>query len=127
MSQTLGHRSWNACGAPGPHRIGVPGRGRLGGAQRGIAGTGAVGLHGLLAYGMLRHMDVEDRVPYPALARAGRMSVDLLAMDHRAIAGLEREVALAEDALSQGGLEPENRRKLVRTRCTAWRCWSTWT
>ena len=61
-------------------------------------------------------MDVEDRVLYPALARAeGQMSVDLLAIDHRAIAGLEREVALAEAAFSHGGLAPEDRRRLVRT------------
>jgi iron-sulfur cluster repair protein YtfE (RIC family) len=75
-----------------------------------------VELHGLLAHGMLRHMDVEDRVLYPALARVeGQMSVDLLAIDHRSIAGLEREVALAEAALSHGGLAPEGRRRLVRT------------
>ena len=75
-----------------------------------------VELHGLLAHGLLRHMDVEDRVLYPALARAeGQMSVDLLAIDHRTIAGLEREVALAEAALSNGDLAPEDRRRLVRT------------
>jgi iron-sulfur cluster repair protein YtfE (RIC family) len=73
-------------------------------------------LHELLAHGMLRHMAVEDRVLYPALARAeGQMSADLLAMDHRKIAGLEREVALAENTLSQGGLAPSERRTLVRT------------
>jgi iron-sulfur cluster repair protein YtfE (RIC family) len=73
-------------------------------------------LHGLLAHGLLRHMDVEDRVLYPALARAeGPMSVDLLAADHRAIARLEREVALAETAVSHRGLGPDERRKLVRT------------
>jgi iron-sulfur cluster repair protein YtfE (RIC family) len=73
-------------------------------------------LHGLLAHGLLQHMDVEDRVLYPALARAeGQMSVDLLAADHRAIARLEREVALAETAVSQRGLEPDERRKLIRT------------
>jgi iron-sulfur cluster repair protein YtfE (RIC family) len=101
-------------------------RGRIASACRATADSAAldepslhrelVELHGLLAHGMLRHMDVEDRVLYPALARAeGQMSVDLLAIDHRAIAGLEREVALAEAALSDGGLAPEDRRRLVRT------------
>ncbi|HEY5905530.1 MAG TPA: hemerythrin domain-containing protein [Actinomycetota bacterium] len=101
-------------------------RGRIASACRATADSAAtddpslhrelVELHGLLAHGLLRHMDVEDRVLYPALARAeGQMSVDLLAIDHRAIAGLEREVALAEGALSNGDLAPEDRRRLVRT------------
>ena len=73
-------------------------------------------VHAMLAHSMLRHMEVEDRVLYPAIARAeGRMSVELLAMDHRTIAGLEREVAQAERALSQGGLGPDERHTLVRT------------
>lgn len=73
-------------------------------------------LHRLLSHGLLRHMDVEDRVLYPVLARAeGQMSVDLLAMDHRAISELERDVAVAEHALSDGGLDPEQRRRLVRS------------
>jgi len=73
-------------------------------------------LHALLSHGLLRHMAVEDRVLYPALARAeGQMSVDLLAMDHREIADMEREVAGAEEALSHGELSPAERRRLTHT------------
>lgn len=101
-------------------------RGRIASACRAAADAAAldeaslrgelVTLHGLLAHDLLHHMAVEDRVLYPALARAeGQMSVDLLSMDHRAIAGLEREIATAEERLTRGGLPPDERLGLVRT------------
>jgi iron-sulfur cluster repair protein YtfE (RIC family) len=74
-----------------------------------------VELHGLLAHDLLHHMAVEERVLYPALARAeGQMIVELLSADHRAIAGLEREIATVEETLSSGGLAPDERLGLVR-------------
>jgi iron-sulfur cluster repair protein YtfE (RIC family) len=73
-------------------------------------------LHALLSHGVLRHMAVEERVLYPALARTeGQMSVELMTTDHRTIADLEREVARADEALSHDGLTPAQRRQLVRT------------
>ena len=42
------------------------------------------------------------------------MTVDLRSMDHRAIAGLEREITVAEEVLALAGLAPADRQQLVR-------------
>lgn len=73
------------------------------------------GVNGFLSHQLLPHVSVEERVLYPAIARAEglRESAEIMRRDHAEMAGLARELSALREGLS-GETGPEEAKELRR-------------